>query len=182
VSTTATFQDDDIIILMANIHLRALKPRGGPAPKPNYSRFLDMFGAFSFGIRDSATSTGIEDWKINRIESPGNAVYVNSFQWCEILGGFTTATSTGITTSGISKYFGDESHENVDIPLFTVMRGEDFNKTAETHYIGVFGASMSAVPIGPGFGPAYDKSGGSTLRNPEFSWRGSNLIMIHLRK
>ncbi len=183
VSTTATFQDDDIIILMANIHLSALKPRGGAAPHPNFARFLDMFGAFSFGIRDSATSTGIEDWRINRIESPGNAVYVNSFQWCQVLGGFTTATSTGISTSGISKYFGDDSPESVDIPLFTVMRGEDFNKTAETHYIGVFGASMSALAGGPGTGPAYGSgTSGTTLRNPEFSWRGSNLIMIHLRK
>lgn len=180
VETTATFRDDDIIILMANVALKALKPRGGTVPERNYQRFLDMFGAFRFGIRDNATSSGIEDWRISRVTGPGNAVYVNSFNWCSLIAGFSNASSTD-TTESIEDYFGVESDEYVDIPLFTILRGSNFTSAATRHWIGVFGASMSAVKGGPGTGPHYG-SGTTTLRNPEYQWKGSNLIMIHLRK
>tara|TARA_Y100000114_G_C11747532_1_gene322446 strand:- start:92 stop:1840 length:1749 start_codon:yes stop_codon:yes gene_type:complete len=181
VVTEERFLDDDIIILMANISLRQLQVRGDQLFK---DRFLDAFGAFRFGMRDNVTSSGSEDWKLSPTTGPGSTGYVNSFQWADALGGFSQFDAFGGPNSQqFEQFFGPELNVNVDIPLFTVLRGSDFEPTATKHYIGVFGASMAAVKGGPGAGPTWgDSTGGGIFEHPFINWNDANLILIHLRK
>tara|TARA_R110002012_G_scaffold18824_5_gene68770 strand:+ start:5049 stop:6842 length:1794 start_codon:yes stop_codon:yes gene_type:complete len=184
-TTPGMFLDDDIIIVMANIGLIEVGVRGGKAPVFHAQRFLDTFGAFRFGLRDNLTSTGVEDWQLSSgVSGPGSSAYINSHNWANPTFGFNALESMGIGASSndLARFFGENTKENTDIPLFTVLRGSDFNKSASRNYIGVFCASMSVVEGGPGTGPSYDKGGAVTLRNPYLAWDRANLMMIHLRK
>ena len=183
VTTEERFLDDDIIILMANISLREVSNRGNMS---NVGRFLDGFGAFRFGMRDNVTSSGTEDWKLGPTRGPGSTGYVNSFNWADAEAGFSKYDAFGGASpieiqSIFSADLVNKLNENVDIPLFTVLRGSDFEPTASKHYIGVFGASMAAVQGGPGAGPSWDGFG-ATFENPFINWSDANLMLIHLRK
>lgn len=186
VTSGETFFDDDIIILMANITLVGLEPRSNKPVGPGSSvgnffpeRFLDYFGAFSFGIRESGISAGgVTPWRVK--DGPGPHVYANSFNFCSFHAGFSNASSTS-TTKAAEDYFGIEHPERVNIPLFTVMRGSDFKSgPGYIHHIGVFAASMAVMEDGFGVGPKY--KGKLELHNPKLKYGASNLIMIHLRK
>jgi|9_EtaG_2_1085328.scaffolds.fasta_scaffold06816_2 hypothetical protein len=182
VTTEERFLDDDIIILMANIGLQEVSLNRGEATTFFASRFLDMFGAFRFGMRDNVTSSGTEDWKLGPTRGPGSTGYVNSFNWHDVQAGLSAFDiGGGPGNTDLDRLFGDGMFEDVDIPLFTVLRGSDFEPTASKHYIGVFGASMSAVEGGPGTGPRYGAAA-TNLLNPFINWGRANLMMIHLRK
>lgn len=190
ISTEERFQEDDIVILMANIALRRVQvnPGAGMTKPLMVDRFLDSFAAFRFGIRDEATSTGIEDWRLSPYSGPygpsGNTAYVNSFNWHDLNSGYSAIIDSGINASNpdVDPLFGPNMYENVDIPLFTVLRGSDFSPLETKHYISVFAASMATVEGGARTGPSYSPGIGTILYQPFIEYRRANLIMIHLRK
>ncbi len=170
VVNTDTFEDDDIILVMANIGVRAVQPRGGENPEDFYQAFLDSFGAFRLGLKNSSTDT----WALPLLNTVGHTGYVNSFNWAGIEPGFSSAAPDQSRKGKLAAL-----DENVDVPLYALMRGSDFT-SATSHTIGVFTAGMQSLPGGPNTGDDYDTA--STLATPKIIWDRANLIMIHLKK
>ena len=170
VVNTDTFEDDDIILVMANIGVKAVQLRGGDNPVDFHERFLDSFGAFRLGLKNSSTDT----WALPLLNTVGHTGYVNSFNWAGITAGYTHIGSDPVRSSRLAAL-----DENVDVPLYALMRGSDFT-SATSHTLGVFAAGMQSLPGGPNTGDDYDTE--FTLASPRIVWDRANLIMIHLKK